>query len=427
MSSRDSELLNAIKTLNSTITTLNTSVNALSSKYVTALDTADVVTGYATKFGMIDIGMSASVPATTSGPIAYDENGTFYSVDGTTVVKWSLNDAANVIVVAALPGGASGLAICYDTTNDYIIVGEEPSALWGGGVSGLVWTYNTGGTLLYTATILNPVMAPTEEAPVALAYDADNDQVYIVYWGEFRDVGAGIGARFGKLNIQTGVITDYFDIPYTFAENLAMDAGFFSGVLFVSYNQGALQGITGFEPSTGTPKFTGSVPATDYVYFDIDDTTNIFYFWDNATLFFKIAGLSHIQRMSIFDDGGITVSVDDGGGLISIDDGAGSITVDGSVTASITLAPSIADSNVLATAAATELVATRAARRGLIIQNADTTNTVWIGDAGVTTGTGLELLPKQTMQLNHYTGATASIYGICSALLTADIRIIEVF
>jgi len=107
--------------------------------------------------------------------------------------------------------------------------------------------------------------------------------------------------------------------------------------------------------------------------------------------------------------------------------GTDSLDIVGAVVSTPIVAPSIADSNVIADDARVELVATRNARRGLVIQNADTVDTVWIGNGAVTTGTGIELLPKQTVHLSNYTGATASIYGICSAGKTVDVRILEVF
>ena len=236
--------------------------------------------------------------------------------------------------------------------------------------------------------------------------------------------------RFGRLNIFTGVIDNYFNLPYMFAEYNPADAEYSNGILYISYDlsrSGTTTGLVGYVASSGVPVFQSALPSTSLKFFSINTTNNTWDFWDGSTLSFTVAGLAAVQRISISDDGGITVSIDDGGSTISIDDGSGSITVDGTVTSTITVAPSVNESNVSITETATEIVASRAARRGLIIQNADTANTIWIGSSGMTTSSGVEMLPKQIVALNNYTGATASIYGICAAGKTGDCRYLAVY
>ena len=446
--SKDSELLNAIKKL-------TTSINELNRKTTTPLDTNRVVSGFATKFGLISLGSSDTFTTSANGPLCYN-NDYYYAVNGNDVVRWKESATSSTNVYTGLPSNA--YAITYDSINDYLYVGEEPTALYGGGVNGKVWVINAlTGALVRTLTIQNPVMPPSEIVCDALAYDTDNDKIYIFYSG-FID--GHYGARWGVLNPISGKISNYHDLPYArFAESGTRDASYYNGALYAIWDSGrggTTVGITGFDILTETTIFDGSVISTSLIYFFINPNTNIWEFWDGTATSFTHGGLSFIQRISIHDDGGTTISIDDGGGSITVDATSlplptGAATA-GNQTTMITAlqliddlrnalktvntdqlvveqeaAPSVADSNVVATQAAGELVATRASRRGLIIQNADTTDTVWIGDSGVTTATGIELLPKQVIALNNYTGATASIYGICSAGKTADVRILEVF
>lgn len=61
-------------------------------------------------------------------------------------------------------------------------------------------------------------------------------------------------------------------------------------------------------------------------------------------------------------------------------------------------------------------------RHSILIKNTDTTNTVYIGASGVTTGTGFPLKPGETMTLDRN---YAAVYGICAGGITVVVAYLE--
>jgi hypothetical protein len=429
MSSRDSELLNAIKNLNNLITTLNATIAILNSKSITPSYIDKVVSGHVSKFSLINVG------ATDDTPINIGE--TYYGLTWDGSDFYSFNKSRGVVETFKPADGAVAdfctpafevKAMAVNTTTGDVYLGEFGNAA--AGWDARLLTYDSSGTLQTTVTISNLIMCPTEKMIQGLAYDDVNDKLYVIYWSCTGTGDNVIVSRYGEVDPDTGVISPYYNIGDVYTSGAWAD--YYNGMIVL----GMSTELVGFVPGQYVPSFRAEMALTPSEYGTFKRETGLIYFFDSGTAALGVDAPAHIQRISIHDDGGITISVDDGGGdisiddggnKISIDDGAGSITVDGAVTATTIVAPSVADSNVVANDVASELVTTRSARRGLIIQNADTTDTVWVGDSGVTAATGVELLPKQTLPLNNYTGATASIYGICSAGKTVDVRILEVF
>lgn len=439
----DSELLNATKKLQSkmesldttmsmvdtTIGNLITALNEMSSKYVTPAYIDKAITGYSAKFALVSVGVTDDTPinvGSTYRGLTWD-GADFYSYNDTRNVVEKFKPADAAVVDFCAPA-FDVRAMAVNTITGDVYLGEFGNAA--AGWDARLLTYDSTGVLQSTVTISNPVMCPTEKLIQGLAYDDDNDKLYIIYWS-CTGVGANvIVARYGEIDPDTGIVSPYYDIGDVYISGMWAD--YYNGMLMV----GATTEVIGLVPGEQIPSFRAAMTLTPNDYATFKRDKGLIYFFDSGTAAFGINAPAHIQRISIHDDGSITISVDDGGGNLSIDDGGnvisiddagGSVTVDGGVTATTIVAPSVADGNYGASDVAGEIVVARSARRGLIIQNADTTDTVWIGDAGVTTATGIELLPKQTLPLNNYTGATASIYGICSAGKTADVRVLEVF
>lgn len=73
-------------------------------------------------------------------------------------------------------------------------------------------------------------------------------------------------------------------------------------------------------------------------------------------------------------------------------------------------------------ATAAVIVAAKASRASIVVQNVHATNVLYVGPSSVTTANGLRLNPGESIEFTDYTGA---IYGIASAAGT-DVRYLEV-
>lgn len=78
-------------------------------------------------------------------------------------------------------------------------------------------------------------------------------------------------------------------------------------------------------------------------------------------------------------------------------------------------APNFATGQQAITASAAQIVAARTTRRAVLITNTHATNNLFVGSAAVTTGTGQEIPPSQSLSFP----TTAAVYGIGSGNLTA--------
>jgi hypothetical protein len=78
-------------------------------------------------------------------------------------------------------------------------------------------------------------------------------------------------------------------------------------------------------------------------------------------------------------------------------------------------APNFATGQQAITASAAQIVAARAIRRAVLITNTHATNNLFVGAAAVTTATGQQVPPSQSISFP----TTAAVYGIGSGNLTA--------
>lgn len=80
---------------------------------------------------------------------------------------------------------------------------------------------------------------------------------------------------------------------------------------------------------------------------------------------------------------------------------SGSVMIPATVTVNkITAAAHVASAHVTASVTAGTLVAANATRRSVVCQNLDTTITVWVGPATVTTSNGIRLQPGQSVSID---------------------------
>lgn len=85
-------------------------------------------------------------------------------------------------------------------------------------------------------------------------------------------------------------------------------------------------------------------------------------------------------------------------------------------------AANFAATQVSVAATATQIVASNATRRAVLITNPSSSVTVYIGGAAVTTSTGQELLPGNSLSLP----VTSAVYGIV-ATSTQTVSAVEVY
>ncbi len=92
-------------------------------------------------------------------------------------------------------------------------------------------------------------------------------------------------------------------------------------------------------------------------------------------------------------------------------------------TSSVSIGTSnLATSQAAMTATAAVVVAARSGRRKATLYNSGA-NTVFVGASGVTTATGLRLLPGGSLDVE----SAAVVYGVCAATLTSNVDVLEVF
>lgn len=85
-------------------------------------------------------------------------------------------------------------------------------------------------------------------------------------------------------------------------------------------------------------------------------------------------------------------------------------------------APNHAENQVSVAASATQIVSTRATRRGVIIKNTDASATIYLGGATVTTSTGHALAAGEAITIP----TTIAVYGIVASS-TATATYLEVY
>lgn len=87
----------------------------------------------------------------------------------------------------------------------------------------------------------------------------------------------------------------------------------------------------------------------------------------------------------------------------------------------------VKSSNVTCTAEAAKLVATPLSGRKMIyIRNNDAANEVFVGGSAVSIANGFHIPAATTLPFPLFATDDVDIYGVCSALETADIRVLEV-
>lgn len=419
----DSELINALNFLAEKF-------DQLSARYVTPLESSLAVQGRTNKLTMeviagIDNDLESS--ATYNG-LAYD--GTYlytFDTNGTysgNIVRYH-KETGVVSVFAAPPATISHL--CYDSDRKEILAFAST-------VIPTIWVYNTNGEFLRPAlTAINGTIA-------GATYNKDKQLVYICYL-------IGSTYYYAKVDTISGVVTDSVSIAYT----PIYDFEYANGMFYFSSSTHYRLII----PGANTALLSITIPTSGPTRFIEFDSDRDLFFTQNATGndFNTLVSPTSVQRFSIYDDGGVSVSVDDGGGSLtvdtdlgplgvddaggslsvdddggslSVDDGGGSLTVDGTVTADIEDADAMNYNTITVTNAAggTQIVAANANRKGIIIINMDSTNSVFLGDdASVTTANGLELPPGAFIVYNNYTGV---VHGIAENA-GVDIRYNELF
>jgi hypothetical protein len=486
MSSRDSELLNAIKTLNANLITLNTTLSSMNSKIGNPENTDEALIGASATYFMVlngtETGFDASSINTVVGgvkdakDIIYIGNSTYLFISGDLAEGEGLpyktiyqikSDGSACTKWATVAEEIDALTLIDDGT--YYVAALTNTSVGGKWV---VYLFNDGGTLLKTVSF-----DYTGADPEAICYDNANEQILL-----YSTVGNG----FYSLDIGSQTITKEYVVPNLYYA--VASTNFISGLPLIlittDTNEGAGDKLAWYIFDIEKKL----IIASGYYTMITKETTTLetFYCTYNSDLdtivlwsgemhdlgggdyecYIYHFGLAFAQLTNIVGPNAY--------GSVAINDAGDSITVDGTVAVSSSALPSGAATEAkqdtmitslqliddLKTALnsvgtddfiveqllannfnaynitvddtidnALDFIATnRTDRRALIIQNADNSNTVWIGGTHLMTiSGGLELLPKQVIVFDNYQGNMNNIYGICDTGKTANIRVGEVW
>jgi len=153
---------------------LNASIDELSSKAITPLNIADVVTGSSLKFGLL---MYDTTLDWTGGnvqyPICYDGTKYFYGIEIGLVHRIELGGAKTVIIDSEL----TMVSITYDRENDYIILGERADD--DDPLGGHIETYDLDANLIHSVRARYADTTP-EVNIKAVGYYNDANLIYLV-------------------------------------------------------------------------------------------------------------------------------------------------------------------------------------------------------------------------------------------------------
>jgi hypothetical protein len=411
MSSKDSDLLNAIKKL-------RTSIDEMNRKTPTPLDINAIADDAAIQYEFYHLGPTDTIPAAVSWALCYDDGGHYYYVDiNKVMMTYPGAPVATTVATAAF----NLKAIAYDREHSWIIVGENSHLA---GATGRVNTYNTNGTLLYSKNVFNPVPGGSPISIIALAYDGTDSIIYILYY--YVEVGGNLVTRIGMLDPETGRISSYQNVPDLFYN--ADDMEYKDGLLFILHiSSNKFYTLSVADMSTRMIAlcrvFPGTAVSAGGLCYNGD--LRLWVFSSGETVF-RISRLIYVQKMSINDDDDTSVTVDGNvqvyGGPVTVDDGGGSITVDGAVSTTPVTSSNINYGNVMVGIAAGLIIAANANRESVEIFNAHTANILYVGDDNaVTMAIGRPVYPLCSVSFDGYTG---DVWGIANAINT-DVRFTE--
>lgn len=479
MSSRDSELLNAMKKLNSSISDLNDVMSVISGKMGTPANTGDKLIGAAAIYFLILNGyLSFSTTAIQTAGCRINMHGlvhvsdkTFMAIgpDGMDVDYNGIysfeSDGSDASEFCSVTENVKSIDLLAGSTtySSYYVVALSELATGAGGTWQL-FLVDSDGVEQKVVTFDG-----TDRIPDTVFYDSENDRI-LVYSQEANSIYSvtisGTGATLSKVYTVPYIYYDVKSTSYISDLNLILitvDANDVASrpndhAWFIYDPDKQLFISSGFYDVV-----TGESETAHYACYNTElDTLDL---WsgvrDGTTHYMHHCGLTFAQLSNMV---GPNVY-----GSVSVDDAGDSLTVDGTVAVSSSALPTgaatsakqdtmitalqlidnlvgalksvntdqlvveqevsanVVQANVLVTDVATQICSTRASRRALVIQNADTTNPMWIGKDTVTTANGIEVLPKQLIILEHYDGSTEETYGICAVAKTADVRYLEVY
>ena len=423
--------------LDGSITSLITVMNTLSDRYVNPRESFLAVQGATEEFELKPIVIYPKSKVNsykeTFAFVVYDPtNEIFYGMTywmvgiGLNFALYTFNETDSTMTQIWIHMGAGGLVVLWDMAFDtstsklYVVKGDE--TVWGTGVAYDIFEISTtdGSFVAGTGIDLNHPTVNVDDVYQANFSPTDNK------WYALID-GRALGTVFCSFDISTGLIDDYVSI--TDLAGVPESLFFCRG--YVTIYDNAADTLKFYVPFAATDAKTQSSPPSSVRDCAYNLTTNALYGYGDSTSQLYLAKAFPTARVAITDDGksisvddaGGNLSIDDGGNVISVDDAGASLTVDGSVIAGLSSATNIATNNVVIGAAEGLIITTRANRRGLIIYNADTTNTLYVGATGLAVASSHEVLPKSSVAINNYGGA---VYGIASGAGT-DVRFIEVW
>ncbi|MHA1289125.1 MAG: hypothetical protein ACTSPB_17190 [Candidatus Thorarchaeota archaeon] len=405
----DAELINALNDLADKL-------ESLSKRYVTPLESSLAVQGRTNKITMeIIAGVNNDLESTaTYYGLAYNGSDLYtYDSDGSYAGKIIKYNKTTGEVTEFVTVAKETRTIIYDSDRSEVITFDYDSPY-------TMRVYNTNGEVVRTSSI--------EDTRRILAgcYDGDASKVYVTYYEGATYYYATISTFTGAMSSEVALSgIAVLDMEY------ALNQFYFS---VASYYEVVL-------PGASTSYITIDKPSSGPTYYiEYDSSRNLFFTQDQTSNDYNtLVSPNSVQKFSIYDDGGVSITVDDGGSslsvddggstisvddggstisidddgsTISIDDGEGSITVDGLVTAAIQVSDDMNYDTVTITNAAggTQIVATNSSRKGIVIINADASNSVYLGgDASVATSNGLELPAGAYVVYTNYTRVVHAI------------------
>jgi len=403
-----------VQTLDTSINNLKDSVDFLSSRYVTVYESALAIQGQSEE-------LNGDVIYTFAKKLTHDDeyfaglgltydpnNDVFYAAvqwnggSDNALIKFTESDSNVTYINNNLP--YEYVPMAFDSDNNKLYAVRNATLV-------LAELSTVDGTEQSTVTITGTYYTPY--MVLGMCYVEELSEMFITY----ADTSSPRRVILGVLNTSTGAVTREIALADTAGTYLRGDDSrglFYSrGVLWAYYNYASVNKLYGWYPHSGNYSAIFGIDAPKI--------------WSSSSV------CSNQSNFKIYTTSGralvlctitATVRTYSQGGDITISDGGGSITVDGSVTSSISNATNMSNGNVSVSDTATQIVSSRTNRRGLLIQNDDSSESVWIGSSSVSVSNGIEILPKGQVTINNYGG---SMYGICSSGKTADVRYMEVW
>lgn len=389
MSSRDSELLNAIKKLDGTVQTLTTAVNTMSSKYTTPANLADLIGGHAnTRFKFYHIRYAAA-PSWAGG-----EEYKSLTFDGTNWFAWEEQDgtidtwSSTAITVFYTPVDSGGYVhVAWDWYNDdrlYVMGGTTIETVSSSGA-----TLSTAATS-HSNSLGDSNWSAGDWTAYGLAHDEVNDQLYALIYNSSEST---YPLRIVSVNPLTGVMTDSSSVDdATYPPTTFNEMEIIAGKIFLLH---LTIDVLIYEIGISSPFAIVDVPSYPRRNFCVDKSSKTWHFLDDEP---EVGGSGRYASVNI----------------------RGLCYVDRVAVQSVANTAQPTERAVTVTNNTTEVLDEDPAREATLITN-NSTSTIFFGDNSMNVNTGIPLLPYQTLELWGFTG---DLYArVVSG--TAEVRILE--